>query len=173
MNKVHTIHRCGTGWLPWYLAHPKTTAQPSVVVMELKNVSLLHSRAAETSPALICWGVYNWGEEALIDTFTEGHAFNHPLMAKAARGYLLVPSAVVRVERQFNGAGDVVLGLPFGPPFDQRYFQFSLKVDATDAVRVIWNPSKLPKNFKCLSLLLQAFNASSGERDSSLSTHDI
>ena len=50
------------------------------------------------------------GDPEWVVKWWKANAFNHPLMAQAARDYLSVPSAEVGVERQFSGARDV-LGL--------------------------------------------------------------
>lgn len=52
----------------------------------------------------------NDGDPEWVVKWWKANAFNHPLMAQAARDYLSVPSAEVGVERQFSGARDV-LGL--------------------------------------------------------------
>lgn len=59
----------------------------------------------------------NWSHHMIGDADAEwvlkwrkANAFNFPLMAKAARDYLLIPSAEVGIEREFSSARDV-LGL--------------------------------------------------------------
>jgi hypothetical protein len=59
----------------------------------------------------------NWSHHMISDADAEwvlkwwkANAFNFPLMAKAARDYLSIPSAEVGIEREFSNARDV-LGL--------------------------------------------------------------
>ena len=97
--------------------HPRPTAMSETMWRTLRKVQPCKEASLSDIDKYLDSPPVNWSHHMIGDADAEwvlkwwkANAFNFPLMAKAARDYLPIPSAEVGIEREFSIARDV-LGL--------------------------------------------------------------